>query len=132
MRRFLSMSGILLVVGLLCGARPNLGTGREIHVALTGNDQAAGTQRAPWRTLGKAATEARAGGTVILHAGVYRETLEPAQAGTGENRRIVFKAAPGEEVILDGGTGRLTGWALESGTPGVNAIYRKAWADRIF
>src|SRR5262245_30318623 len=112
---------------VLSAATPRLQpvTGRVLHVSPRGDDSHAGNALSPWRTVAKAAREARAGDTVILHAGVYREPLAPEHAGSGENGRITFKAATGEEVVLDGGTERLTGWALESGTPGVNAIYRR-------
>ena len=51
--------------------------------------------------LQAAAQVAKAGDTVTVHAGVYRETVIPANSGTvGE--RIVYQAAPGEPVVIDG------------------------------
>lgn len=41
------------------------------HVSTTGNDAAAGTQAAPWKTLQRAANAVAPGDTVIVHAGTY-------------------------------------------------------------
>jgi Right handed beta helix region len=102
------------------------------HVSTAGDDAGTGDASDPWRTLSKAGQAAIAGDVVIIHEGVYAETLAPANSGTGEDQRILFTAAPGEEVILDGGTGRLTDWTLESGTPGVNAIYRRPFTGPLY
>lgn len=79
------------------------------HVAPHGNDAAAGTAFAPWRTLHKAATFAVAGDTVIVHAGRYAERLVPANDGA-VGMPIVFAAADGEEVIIDGSDVYLQSW----------------------
>ena len=51
------------------------GPGRILHVAKTGNDAGAGGEDAPFLTIGRAASEARPGDTVIIHAGTYREQV---------------------------------------------------------
>ena len=76
----------------------------EYHVRLDGDDAAAGTPNAPWRTLQKAARTARAGDTVIVHAGTYAGPLAPQGSGTKE-APIVFtaavsKAAEGMKVVI--------------------------------
>jgi hypothetical protein len=114
------MSHALLVVLLTAclvvalGAQAGAAAPREIHVATTGNDSAAGRQDKPYLTIGKAAAEAQPGDTVIVHAGTYREWVKPARGGTGEDQRITYRAALGEEVIVKGSQ-RVTSWTAEDG-----------------
>ena len=54
----------------------------EYHVAKTGNDSALGTKEQPFLTISRAAKAAVAGDTVIVHAGVYREWVNPVNGGT--------------------------------------------------
>ncbi|MBQ7108733.1 MAG: DUF1565 domain-containing protein [Clostridia bacterium] len=63
------------------------------------NDGNAGTAEAPFKTLAKAASIAKAGDTVIVREGIYRETLTPQNDGT-EASPIVFRAADGESVTI--------------------------------
>ncbi|MDR1879588.1 MAG: DUF1565 domain-containing protein, partial [Tannerellaceae bacterium] len=76
--------------------------GREYHVAIKGNDANTGTEAAPFRTIGRAAEAAYPGDVVTVHAGVYREWINPPRGGTGEDERIVYRAAPGERVEIKG------------------------------
>ncbi|MEK7995797.1 MAG: right-handed parallel beta-helix repeat-containing protein, partial [Planctomycetota bacterium] len=87
---------------------------REIHVAKTGSDSALGDQDSPYLTINKAAQVAQPGDTVTVHAGTYREWVKPARGGSGEDQRITYRAAPGEEVIVKG-SGRITSWTREAG-----------------
>lgn len=78
--------------------------GTEYHV--TGASQQAsdanpGTKVAPFKTVGKACAVVRAGDTVYLGGGVYRETLRPRESGEA-GRPIRFEAVPGEKVVLTG------------------------------
>ena len=74
----------------------------EIHVAITGKDTAPGTHAAPLRTIQRAADLAQPGDTVTVHAGVYRERINPPRGGESEAKRIVYQAAPGETVEIKG------------------------------
>jgi len=65
-------------------------------VASDSNDGSAFT---PFKTLEKAAKIATAGDTVIVHEGVYREVLKPANNGEA-TAPITFKAAEGENVVI--------------------------------
>jgi trimeric autotransporter adhesin len=66
-------------------------------VAPNGDDRAAGTQQAPWRTVAHAVAAAPSGATVVLRAGTYRESVEiPA------TKRLSLIAASGETVYLSG------------------------------
>ena len=74
----------------------------EFHVAVTGSDASRGTGSAPWRTIQHAADLAQPGDVVTVHAGVYRERVDPPRGGVSAQRRIVYQAAPGEKVTLTG------------------------------
>src|SRR5438477_9599953 len=52
------------------------------HVSTYGNDTGSGGASDPWRTVRKAARTAVAGDVVIIHGGVYPETLTPSNSGT--------------------------------------------------
>lgn len=81
----------------------------EIHVAVGGRDTNPGTAAAPLRTIQRAAEMAQPGDIVTVHAGVYRERVNPPRGGTSDARRIVFRAAPGERVEIKGSE-PITGW----------------------
>jgi len=85
------------------------------HVTKTGNDANVGTSASPYLTINKAAQVAQPGDSVIVHAGEYREWVQPARGGTSESARITYKAAPGEDVTIKGSE-RITTWQLQSGT----------------
>jgi len=74
---------------------------RTIHVGPGGNDGNSGAPDAPIATIQKAAELARAGDTVLVHAGVYRGLVMLRFSGEPE-RPITFKNAPGEKPIVDG------------------------------
>src|SRR5574340_45620 len=74
----------------------------EFHVATSGKDSNAGTQAAPLRTIQHAAELAQPGDMITVHAGVYRERVNPPRGGTSERRRIVYQAAKGERVEIKG------------------------------
>jgi hypothetical protein len=87
---------------------------REIHVSKAGSDSAAGSEAEPYLTIVRAASLAQPGDTVIVHAGTYREWVKPARGGTDEDKRITYRAAPGEEVFVKGSE-RITTWIAEGG-----------------
>ncbi len=74
----------------------------EYHVAMTGRDENPGTAAAPFRTIQRAAEIAVPGDVVTVHAGLYRERVNPRRGGDSPERRIVYRAAPGEHVELRG------------------------------
>lgn len=86
----------------------------EIHVAVTGSDLNAGSKSAPFRTIQAAAEKAMPGDTVTVHAGVYREHINPPRGGISDSKRIIYQAAPGEEVIITGSE-PAKGWVKEAG-----------------
>jgi parallel beta-helix repeat protein len=86
-----------------------------VVVSPSGDDNAAGTAAAPYRTLTKAASAAAAGQTIVLRAGTYHESV-------AVYKRVTIQSWPGETVWLDGSVpvnnftasgGRWkTGWSL--------------------
>ncbi|MEM1108102.1 MAG: carbohydrate-binding protein [Planctomycetota bacterium] len=75
---------------------------REYHVAVEGQDRNPGTATQPLRSIAKAAGLARPGDTVTVHAGTYREEINPPLGGESADRRITFRAASGEHVEIKG------------------------------
>lgn len=74
----------------------------EIHVATSGNDANSGTKDEPLKTIAAAANAAQPGDVVTVHAGIYRERVNPPRSGTSDMKRIVYQAAPGEKVTITG------------------------------
>jgi len=74
----------------------------EFHVATNGNDANRGAKDAPLRTIQRAAELAQPGDVITVHAGVYRERINPPRGGTSNKKRIVYQAAPGEKVEIKG------------------------------
>ncbi|MFI5914096.1 right-handed parallel beta-helix repeat-containing protein [Dactylosporangium sp. NPDC051541] len=85
-----------------------------LHVALNGSDGDDGGAERPFRTINRAASVARAGDTVVVHGGEYREWVKPRRGGLSESRRITYEAAAGEHVVIKGSE-RVTGWESDSG-----------------
>lgn len=85
---------------------------KEYHVFTTGNDAAAGTLAAPLRTINRAAQIALPGDTVTVHAGTYREWIDPLSGGESEHKRILYRAADGETVEVKGSE-PVSGWKRE-------------------
>ena len=86
---------------LFADFKQNLVTGREYHVAQTANasDSNDGSISAPYKTISKAASVAKAGDTVLIHEGIYRETLSPSNNGSA-NMPITFRNYNGERVLI--------------------------------
>jgi len=86
----------------------------EYHVAIDGSDGNAGSASQPFKTISAAAQVAHPGDIVTVHKGVYRERVNPARGGSSENQRIVYRAAPGEDVVLKGSE-IVKGWVRVKG-----------------
>lgn len=74
----------------------------EFFVAPYGNDSNPGTRKAPLRSIQRGADLARPGDVITVHAGVYRERINPPRGGTSDKKRIVYQAARGEKVEIRG------------------------------
>jgi alpha-N-arabinofuranosidase len=86
----------------------------EFHVAPTGNNANPGTATNPLKTIQAAADNAQPGDTVTVHAGVYRERVNPPRGGTSDTCRITYQAAAGEKVVITGSE-PVKGWERVSG-----------------
>ncbi|MCU0772543.1 MAG: fibronectin type III domain-containing protein [Verrucomicrobia bacterium] len=87
----------------------------DYYVALTGSDTNAGTLGAPFRTIQQAASVAVAGDNVYVRAGVYRETVRPANSGSDDTSRITFQPYNNEEVTVTGADVVSGTWVAHSG-----------------
>ena len=81
----------------------------EFHVAPNGNDANPGTQAKPFATIQAGVNKLQPGDTVLIHGGVYRETVTFPRSGT-EATPITVKAHPGEKVVVTG-CDPVTDWA---------------------
>jgi hypothetical protein len=89
------------------------------------SDDGDGSAAHPWHTISRAAAQVKAGDTVIIGDGIYREAVDIKNAGTTQSP-IIFAAATGAHVLLTGAD-RLTGWEkIEGNQP----IYRVPWTHR--
>ena len=73
---------------------------REYHVSVNGNDKNPGTQRKPMKTISAAALHAMPGDVINVHAGIYREQINPPRGGNSDLERITYQAEG--EVIIKG------------------------------
>ena len=74
----------------------------EYHVSVDGNDGNPGTAANPFKTISKAARIAQPGDVITVHEGTYRERVNPPRGGVSDAKRIVYRAAPGDKVVIKG------------------------------
>jgi Protein of unknown function (DUF1565) len=65
------------------------------------NDQNAGTESAPWKTIARANQALNPGDTVLVKAGTYNSYIAPARSGTAD-ARISFKSFGTDAVVIEG------------------------------
>jgi hypothetical protein len=100
-------------------------TGDNYYVSTTGDDTAAGTVTAPWKTISHAAAAnsgVKAGDTVYVRAGVYKESVVFAISGAASPGPITFTSYPNELAIIDG-----TGIAAQSSPHGLIDIENQSY-----
>lgn len=115
----------------------------EFHVSPTGDDRAAGTVDAPFRTLERAQVAVRGANgrsdvTVLVHGGVYalaRPLAFTARDGGQNGFTVTWKAAGETRPMLSGGVS-VTGWRLHDRDRGIYAAdvpkgldARQLWVD---
>ncbi|GBC99141.1 hypothetical protein HRbin17_01662 [bacterium HR17] len=91
------------------------------------SDTNPGTPELPFKTISKAAEVVQAGDTVIVKAGVYRETVRMQRGGTPQ-KPIVFVSEPIGSVIIKGSE-IIGGWERTNAN-----IWRKTdwqWAGKL-
>ena len=72
-----------------------------------------GTKEKPFKKIGQAAAVAKPGDEVLVAPGVYREYVNPINAGTEENR-IVYKSVEPLAAVITGAE-ELKGWTRYNG-----------------
>ncbi len=109
------MNKIVLIVFLLfvCNGFLNCAYGREIHVSILALPGGDGTLEMPYTTIQAAASLAKPGDKVIIHAGTYRETVTPAVSGTSV-ARIIYMPYNNDSVVIDG-SDPVASWTVHNG-----------------
>jgi len=97
--------GLMLSVGAVQAA--------PYHVATNGSNTARGTMDQPFRSIQHAADRLQPGDTCVVHGGIYRETVRPANSGV-PGQPIRFVAASNEIVVVTG-LEPVTGWTRHDG-----------------
>lgn len=87
---------------------------KEYHVSKNGNNNNSGTYEAPLFTIQAAANLALPGDIITVHEGIYREHVSPPRGGSGDNNRIVYRAAENESVEIRGSE-LIRGWEKLAG-----------------
>jgi len=65
-------------------------------------DSNEGSLERPWKTIAQAARSLNPGQRVLIHAGIYRETVRPLRGGVSPTQMIGYAAAEGESVVVTG------------------------------
>jgi len=87
---------------------------KEYHVSASGNDKNDGSSSNPFRTINFVAQFAIPGDVITVHEGVYRERVNPLRGGESDTKRIIYRAAKGEKVVITGSE-LVKGWEKVSG-----------------
>jgi len=82
---------------------------KEYHVSVNGSDGNDGSESKPFKTISAGAAIAQPGDVITVHAGTYREAINPPRGGTSGEKRIVYQAAQGEKVVIKGSEA-IKGW----------------------
>lgn len=91
------------------------------------SDDGPGTKSAPLATISAAAARAQPGETVVVHVGTYRERVAPARGGT-RGKPIVYRAAAGERVVIQGSETWQPKWDPVKGQKGVFfGMFERGW-----
>jgi Right handed beta helix region len=114
----------------------------DLFVATTGDDNAAGTAQAPYRTLYKAKavvqqviSSVTGPINVWVRGGIYyldsALTFTPADGGSASTP-ITYSAYRGEKVIISGGIKVMSAWTTSSGNIMVTTIAPNLKVDQLF
>ncbi len=87
---------------------------KEYHVSVNGNDKNEGSSSSPFKTINFAAQFVVPGDVITVHTGTYRERVNPARGGESDTKRIIYRAAKGEKVVITGSES-VKGWVKVSG-----------------
>lgn len=93
--------------------------GTTYHVDPRGDDHHAGDAAHPFQSISRAASCAVAGDRVVVHQGVYRESVDPRNGGGSDIDRIVYEGAANESKPVIKGSERIDDWTPVEGHDGV-------------
>lgn len=111
----LKLAKVSLAAGL-CLALSSLSAAEYFVNQKIGSDKNDGSKGAPFKTIQAAANIAKAGDTITVAEGVYREMIDPKNGGKSDLARIVYQGEKGKKVQLKGSE-VIKGWQkLENGT----------------
>jgi hypothetical protein len=117
---------VCLLGSLFSGAPCSSATYHVAQRAAAADDAGEGTLARPWKTLARATRDLKAGDTVIVHSGMYRETVTFGASGTPA-APLTLEAAAGEQPVISGAD-EIRTWTR---VPGADPIYRTPW-DHVF
>jgi hypothetical protein len=87
---------VLTLAPLLCAQ-----AGATYYVSTGGRNSNPGTMSEPWLTIQHAANTVKAGATVYVFGGVYKESVNFPTSGT-KSEPITFQSYPGQTAVIDG------------------------------
>ena len=88
-------------------------------------DDGPGSRAEPWKTVGRAVQQVRAGDTILIRDGVYREQVRIRSHGLPD-KPIRLEAAPGAHVVLTGAD-QISDWKpMGADRP----VFTSAWPHR--
>jgi len=96
-------------------AAPRAALAVTYFVDPAGDDSAEGTERAPWRTIQRAAAAVQAGDEVVVHPGIYREAVRISASGE-PGKPIVFRGLPGAVLKSPDPAASLSAFGIAEGT----------------
>ena len=106
----MKMLNLLIMVVLTVSAV----SAKEYHVSKKGNDANKGSASKPFKTISAAAAAAMPGDVITVGAGTYRARINPPRGGKSNKKRIVYRAAKGEKVVIKGSE-VIKGWQKVKG-----------------
>jgi len=101
------------------------GKGAVYYVAKSGSDSNVGSSDSPFLTINRAAQAAYPGDEIIVREGTYREWVKPLRGGESEEKRIIYRAAAGEDVRILGSE-QGWGWRQQS-----NGLWKNVMKDEL-
>jgi nitrous oxidase accessory protein NosD len=119
-----ALSAAVVLGGVLsapASAAPGV-PGLTYYVSGQGNDGAAGSQQAPWRTIQKATSTAPAGATIVVGSGSYApfavtKQRQTVQADSGASVQVVGTSGARDVVLLDAPGATLEGVTVSGCVP---------------
>ena len=75
---------------------------RVLHVRAHAAPDGDGSEEHPFSSIQQAADAARPGSRILIHGGVYHETVRPSFGGSGPDQMICFEGAKGEDAVITG------------------------------